>query len=233
MNLPLFYQHNLDLQSPVFDLDEDASRHVIQVLRMQKGEKIQLTDGKGSMLIAEIEEGHKKSCTVKKISLEHKSPSERKITIAISPVKNTSRFEWFLEKATEMGVHAIIPLICKRTEKQHFRKDRMQSILTSAMLQSKQAFLPLLLEPTSFSEVFALSDQKIKCIAHCEDGKEKNPFRSFCTNEELIILVGPEGDFTTEEIEMAINQNFIPVSLGATRLRTETAGVAAAALFCI
>jgi 16S rRNA (uracil1498-N3)-methyltransferase len=132
-----------------------------------------------------------------------------------------------------MGVHAIIPLICKRTEKQHFRKDRMQSILTSAMLQSKQAYLPLLFEPTGFSDVFALSDQKIKCIAHCEDGKEKNPFRSLCANEEVIILVGPEGDFTQEEIEWAINQNFIPVSLGETRLRTETAGVAAAALFCI
>jgi 16S rRNA (uracil1498-N3)-methyltransferase len=233
MNLPLFYQQNLDLHSSIFELDEDASRHVIQVLRMQKGERIQLTDGKGSMMVAEIEEGHKKSCTVRKISLEYKLPSERRITIAISPVKNTSRFEWFLEKATEMGVYAIIPLICKRTEKQHFRKDRMQSILTSAMLQSKQAFLPLLFEATVFAQVFTNANQKIKCIAHCEEGKEKNPFRSICNNEDVFILIGPEGDFTTEEIEMAVNQNFIPVSLGETRLRTETAGVAAAALFCI
>jgi 16S rRNA (uracil1498-N3)-methyltransferase len=185
------------------------------------------------MMVAEIEEGHKKSCTVRKISLEYKLPSERRITIAISPVKNTSRFEWFLEKATEMGVYAIIPLICKRTEKQHFRKDRMQSILTSAMLQSKQAFLPLLFEATVFAQVFTNANQKIKCIAHCEEGKEKNPFRSICNNEDVFILIGPEGDFTTEEIEMAVNQNFIPVSLGETRLRTETAGVAAAALFCI
>lgn len=233
MNIPLFYQHNLDLQSSVFDLDEDASRHVIQVLRMQKGERILLTDGKGSMLVAEIEDGHKKRCAIKKTSLEKTPPSERKITIAISPIKNTSRFEWFLEKATEMGVYAIIPIISKRTEKQYFRKDRMHSILISAMLQSKQAYLPLLFEPTPYSKVFASADQKIKCIAHCEIGKKKNTFRSVCKNDEVIILVGPEGDFTSEEIEMAINQNFIPVSLGETRLRTETAGVAAAALFCI
>jgi len=233
MSLPIFFQENLDLESSEFELGEDASRHIIQVLRMQVGEEIMLTDGKGSMMIVKIVDDHKKKCRVSKMTLERIAPSTRKITIAISPVKNTSRFEWFLEKATEMGVHAIIPLICKRTEKHHFKKDRMKAILISAMLQSKQAYLPELHDPVSFLQTVKDSEHVTKCIAHCESGKEKNPFRQLCVHDEILILIGPEGDFTTEEIEAALTKNFIPVSLGETRLRTETAGVSAAALFCI
>jgi len=166
------------------------------------------------------------------LSTIHKKQSEKKITIAISPVKNASRFEWFLEKATEIGVSEIIPLICNRTEKQHFRYDRMKGILISAMLQSQQCWLPVLQEPVKFDKFILNEHTGQKFIAHCEDENSKLPLTNKLINHSTnkLILIGPEGDFTTEEIGLALKNNFIPVALGETRLRTETAGVVAAAI---
>ncbi|MGZ5189926.1 MAG: RsmE family RNA methyltransferase, partial [Flavisolibacter sp.] len=159
---------------------------------------------------------------------------QRKNTIAIgiSLIKNVSRFEWFLEKATEIGVGEIIPLICERTEKEKFRQDRLQQILISAMLQSQQCHKPLLQEPLAFNKAVDLSFEQ-KFIAHCADEK-KNPLVKQVTGaSSSLILIGPEGDFTGNEIELALNKNFIPVSLGETRLRTETAGITAAVLLSV
>jgi 16S rRNA (uracil1498-N3)-methyltransferase len=158
----------------------------------------------------------------------------RKTSIAISLLKNANRFEWFLEKATELGITEIIPLICDRTEKQHFRFDRMQNILTSAMLQSQQAWLPLLHQPVGFGQLLKqedVIDNTQKFIAHCIPGSKKS--LAELVNPSLpsqIILIGPEGDFTSEEIAFATEHYFIPVSLGDTRLRSETAGMVAAVL---
>ena len=152
---------------------------------------------------------------------------EKSITIAISLVKNASRFEWFLEKATEIGVTTIIPLLCQRTEKQHFRTERMNGIVISAMLQSKQVWLPELKNPTPFKETVTQSDEKSKFIAHCETDKEKLQLTTIKKEESSIILIGPEGDFSPEEISLAKINHFIPVALGETRLRTETAGMVA------
>ncbi len=232
MQLPLFYSKEIAPPHQVLTLDEDTSRHVSQVLRMRAGELLQLTDGNGNLVTAEITDAHKKHSTVKITASNHHSRSERNTAIAISVLKNANRFEWFLEKATELGIREIIPLICERTERQHFRQDRMQAVLVSAMLQSQQLWLPVLHEPTAFNKFLEASDNfPQKFIAHCKEGHDKKNLK-VAVDPSLhgIVLIGPEGDFTSEEINLAMVRAFIPVSLGTTRLRTETAGVAAATL---
>ncbi len=234
MPLPFFYKEDIISNTKAITLDEDTSKHVVQVLRMQNGEQLQLTDGKGNLFTAEITDAHKKHCTVKVLTTAGQQRPTNNITIAISLVKNNSRFEWFLEKATEIGVTEIIPLICQRTEKQHFRYDRMKGILISAMLQSQQTWLPVLSEPVRFDSYIKdarPSDSSCYFIAHCTEDK-KQPLSHLLINSSahLHILIGPEGDFTEKEIEEALQKNFVPVSLGETRLRTETAGIVAATL---
>ena len=228
MSLPFFYIGNYDAAQKQIVLDEDTSRHIIQVLRMKKGEKLNLTDGKGNLLTCEIMDDHKKHCSVDIEATSNQQPATRKVSIAISLLKNTNRFEWFLEKATEIGVAEIIPLICERTEKEKFRFERMKGICISAMLQSQQVWLPILHEPVNFKSIVEESTPAQKFIAHCEVGNEESIPQfpnSKLTNS--LIFIGPEGDFTKEEIELALQNGFIPVSLGETRLRTETAGVVA------
>ena len=230
MSLPFFYIEQFPDKQPTFTLNEDTSKHIIQVLRMKSGEQLQLTNGKGEIVTVEIIAEHKKAAEVKVLSTSNIPPRTSNITIAISLIKNTNRFEWFLEKATEIGVAEIIPLICERTEKQNFRYDRMKNILISAMLQSQQAWLPLLHQPTKFSEAIKNSSQQNKFIAHCIEGEKKSFHQHISTSAHQLIFIGPEGDFTKQEIGMAIANNFIPVSLGDTRLRTETAGMVACVL---
>ena len=233
MTLPFFYISEYDSSQKEIVLDEDTSRHVVQVLRMKEGEKLNLTDGQVSLITAEVIDAHKKHCSVKVQATSHEPRASRQITIAISLLKNTSRFEWFLEKATEIGVSEIVPLICERTEKQKFRFDRMKGICISAMLQSQQAWLPVLYEPKQFNHLaIEQFDDHQKFIAHCEESGEKNTLSTFQPFNHSTILIGPEGDFSNEEIELALQNNFIPVSLGETRLRTETAGIVAAVLLC-
>lgn len=242
MALPFFYKEDIELTTPAIVLDEATSKHIVQVLRMQNGEQLLLTDGKGNLFTGKITDNNRKKCTV---AITHKSTianHKSTIVIGISLLKNTTRFEWFLEKATELGVAEIIPLICERTEKTKFKIERMQSILISAMLQSQQCRLPILHQPTnldkllqSFQALPKLAKQQQKFIAHCEDENEKVQLSSTLLNglTPKLILIGPEGDFTKQEIELALQNNFIPVTLGNTRLRTETAGVVAATLLSI
>ena len=233
MTLPFFYISEYIPSQKEIILDEDTSRHVVQVLRMREGEKLNLTDGKGSLIIAEVIDAHKKHCSVKISDTRFTTHDSRKVAIAISLLKNTSRFEWFLEKATEIGVSEIIPLICERTEKQKFRYDRMKGICISAMLQSKQTWLPILHEPKQFNHLaIEQFDDQQKFIAHCEESGQKNNLSTIQPFNHSTILIGPEGDFTKQEIELALQNNFIPVGLGETRLRTETAGIVAATLLC-
>ena len=231
MALPFFYKEDIDLSATEVILDEDTSKHIAQVLRMQVREQLQLTDGKGNVFTATIKDANRKKCAVVVLTTNHKSQTTNRINIAISLIKTTSRFEWFLEKATELGVSEIIPLLCERTEKQHFRLDRMKNILVSAMLQSQQCWLPVLHEPVKFDKVILSSAQQQKFIAHCIEAEKRNLVDLI--KESLpsrIILIGPEGDFSPAEIQLAIQQHFIPVALGDTRLRTETAGIVAATL---
>jgi len=251
--LPFFYISFPDRQSSEIALDEDTSKHVVQVLRMTKGERLRLTDGKGALMTAAIIDDHRKRSRVKVEAVHLEPPPKRKVTVAISLLKNASRFEWFLEKATEIGVSSIVPLLCERTEKQHARIDRLQSILVSAMLQSQQAWLPELSDPTGFSELVGRPASGGRYIAHCLEAPRATDsladWRKMAalagsagtleqggSGDEIpqqLILIGPEGDFSSKEIEAALREGFLPVTLGENRLRTETAGVVAATLLCI
>lgn len=228
MALPFFYSEDIKNDTKQFTLNEDTSKHVVQVLRMQTGEQLQLTDGKGNLFTAEISDDNRKKSVVKILSCLYQPKAEKSITIAVSLIKNSTRFEWLLEKATEIGVSEIVPLICSRTEKQHFRHDRMKSILVSAMLQSQQSWLPKMNEPIKFSTFVQQPFEGQKFIAHCEEDKPRNELTTYQPFNTATILIGPEGDFSVDEIEMALTNNFKPVGLGQTRLRTETATVVAA-----
>ncbi|MGE5106052.1 MAG: RsmE family RNA methyltransferase [Sphingobacteriales bacterium] len=235
MALPFFYIENYDGNRPLITLTEEESKHIITVLRMKMGEQMHLTDGKGNLLTAEIVDDHKKKCIVKILSTVNCQQPTKKITIAISLLKSSSRFEWFLEKATEIGISEIIPLLCTRTERQKFRSDRMKNILVSAMLQSQQCWLPVLHEPVQFVTLVSKEfGDDVKFIAHCDEGNRQslNNF-PISQSSNCLITIGPEGDFTKEEIALALGNNFIPVTLGETRLRTETAGVVAATILTI
>ena len=225
MALPYFFVESLREKS--IQLDEDTSKHMIGVLRMTKGEEVLLTDGKGKKATAQITDDNRKRCSVQVQSIETEEESGPNVSVAISIIKNSSRFEWFLEKATEIGVNEIIPLLCERTEKEKFRYERMKGILISAMLQSQQTRLPVLHEPTPFNDVVKSSVQEQKFIAHCLPN-EKQQLSSVIGHRSSIILIGPEGDFTEKETGFALEHHFTPVALGATRLRTETAGIVAA-----
>lgn len=232
-DLPFFFVDSVNSGS--VQLDESNSKHIVQVLRMNEDEALGLTDGKGNLYSAVIRKADKKKCIVDIVNKERIAAPERKISICISLLKNSNRFEWFLEKATEIGISEIVPLLCKRTEKQHFRMDRMQQILISALIQSRQCWLPVLHEPIKFSSFFNAEENittyQQKFIAHCIPEEKRN--LSDLLNSNLasqIILIGPEGDFTADEIEKARRHHFIPVALGETRLRSESAGIIAAAL---
>jgi 16S rRNA (uracil1498-N3)-methyltransferase len=230
MALPLFYTTAFNPLKKEIVLDEDTSRHVVQVLRIKRGKSLNLTDGKGNLVTASLIDDHKKHASVQVDEVIHQPQTGRSISIGISLLKNTSRFEWFLEKAIEIGVNRIVPLICERTEKEKFRMDRLQGICISAMLQSQQTWLPELLDPVGFRNCFNDLSCDNKFIGSCDDTIDKINLSSFDIKGSASILIGPEGDFTGEELKLAIEQDYKPVSLGQTRLRTETAGIVAVTL---
>jgi 16S rRNA (uracil1498-N3)-methyltransferase len=211
MSLPYFFAPGLTNDSVSPELEEETMRHIVQVLRMKAGDELKLTNGRGLIALATVDTVSKKNCTVIVRSFEEISPRQHEISIAISPLKNPSRFEWFLEKSAENGVAGIVPLICSRTEKQHIKKERWNSILVSAMLQSQQSWLTEIGDAEAFTKF--ISARTVK-----KDHRSS------------LIMIGPEGDFTPEELALALERGYQPVSLGNTRLRTETAGITAAIL---
>lgn len=229
MASPYFFEENLPDGNELM-VSEETSRHISQVLRMKEGGQIVVTNGKGYTLNATIVSADKKKTKVKITSKKFVEKTTPEICIGISLIKNNNRFEWFAEKVTEIGISTIIPLICRRSEKTHFKKERTRSILISAMLQSQQSWLPELSEPQKFPEIINNENYEQKFIAHCIEEDKKELKTLVQNNASKIILIGPEGDFTEDEIETAIQHNYLPVSLGETRLRTETAGVVAAVL---
>lgn len=232
MAYPFFYIESFDPAAKQIVLDEANSKHAVQVLRMMPDELLHLTDGKGHLITAVITDNHKRHCTVEVQSVQFKAKPERSVSIALSLLKNASRFEWFLEKATEIGVTAIYPFISERTERTHYRMDRLQGILISALLQSQQVWLPVMTEPVQFENLkIGEFENFLKLIAHCEDSGKKS-FSNFQITKfsNCLMLIGPEGDFTPSEIEFAISNGFQPVSLGENRLRSETAALVAATL---
>jgi 16S rRNA (uracil1498-N3)-methyltransferase len=229
MSVPFFYEPNIKAGASNFELSEASSRHCIQVLRMRTGAVLNLTNGKGAKFEASILSEDRKAAVVQIQSESSIPANQRSLSIGIALLKNSDRFEWMLEKITEIGVSQIFPLTSKRSEQHRFRFDRYQQILIAAMLQSQQCWLPILEEPQSVEKLIQQSKHDLKLIAHCEEDA-KNPLQLVRPSLNSLILIGPEGDFSREEIELALQHNFLPVSLGETRLRTETAGVVAITL---
>lgn len=214
-------------------LDEPTAKHIVQVLRKQAGDKIKLSNGNGYIAIVSITDAGKKKCSVTVDSVDFREEDKAQLHLAVAFTKNSSRNEWLLEKATELGVRSIIPLSTTRTEKEHLRFDRLRSILVSAMLQSQGYYLPELTQPATLKEVTEkYSSVAQKLIAHCIDGKEKQPLTSAMKpGNGTILLIGPEGDFTEEEVNLCETSGFKAVSLGTRRLRTETAALSVCTFF--
>lgn len=207
-------------------LDEEESRHLISVLRKKPGDRLDITDGKGKFYTGELAECGKKHALARILtSTDEIKERSFHIHIAMAPTKNMERFEWFLEKATELGIDEITPVLCKRSERETARNDRMEKILVSAMKQSLRATLPKLNPLTPFRDAVKNTSEKQRFIPWC--GEEGLPHIKNCIqhDSDVVILIGPEGDFTPEEAALAMSNGFLGVSLGATRLRTETAGI--------
>ena len=224
MSVPYFYEPLIASGMTQFTMSEASSKHCIQVLRMDVGDKIDITNGQGGLFHASIQVANKKNALVVINETIQTDGPKQKLHLGISLLKNAVRLEWLFEKATEMGVTAITPLICERTIHERFKTERMQQIIQSAMIQSQQTWLPILAEPTPYSHFIAHSSAAQKLIAHCEPAK-KVSIKSITPGNDLALLIGPEGDFSPAEIEAAIAKDFTPIDLGPSRLRTETAGI--------
>ncbi len=239
--MQLFYHPYIDLNLPL-QLPEEESAHCIRVLRMKKGDAITFTDGKGMFYQGEIILDHPKKCTVKILRSLH-DPAKRnfRLSIAIAPTKNIERFEWFLEKATEIGCDEIIPLRCKHSERTVIKTERLNKVIVAAMKQCLKSQMPELSELTDFNS-FIKSSEKTgvqKFIGHIPELNDsgfppQNPNGKHLTdsllrtpNPHLLITIGPEGGFSEEEVALAVQNGFTPISLGNSRLRVETAGVVA------
>ncbi len=221
-----------DLSGTAYILDETESKHSVRVLRLEKGDEITLVDGRGGFFKAEIDDPNPKRCAVKVIHSElNYGLRNFGVHVAIAPTKNIERIEWFLEKATEIGINRVTPLLCHHSERKEIKHDRLEKVMVSAMKQSLKAYLPQLDELTKFSAFIKQPFEGQKFIAHCEEQHRELLKNAMTKGENYLILIGPEGDFSTEEIRMAIEAGFVPVSLGDSRLRTETAGVVACHTF--
>jgi 16S rRNA (uracil1498-N3)-methyltransferase len=224
MPVPYFYEPSLTIGVNQFTLSPETSKHCVQVLRMQEGANIDITNGVGDVFNATIQSAHKANSLVTIQRHQSIAASKQKITLGISLLKNAVRLEWLFEKATEMGIHQIVPLICERTIHERFKMDRMQNIIQSAMIQSQQAWLPSLSEPIALNTFMQQQKAPVNLIAHCEPSDKKN-IKEIVALDDVNLLIGPEGDFSSSEIATAISNNYTPIQLGPTRLRTETAGI--------
>ncbi len=225
--MQIFYVPGISGSSCVMDPFE--SRHCIRVLRMAKDDSVTIVDGQGGLFRGVITDPDPAACRIK-ITETVNGFEKRgyKLHMAVSPVKNQDRFEWFIEKSVEFGIDVITPIICRFTEKQKVKTERINNIIISAMKQSLKAYRPVLNEPVCFSEFIAKEHPGIKMIAHCNPGYAlKSIGHIYEKGMDSLILIGPEGDFSSEEIEMAMANGFTGISLGNSRLRTETAGIAA------
>lgn len=212
----------------IIKLDPTESKHAVKVLRLSKGDSVQIVDGKGGFFEAEILEDNPKGCRLKVLnSTMEYGKKEFKLHIAIAPTKNIDRFEWFLEKSTEIGINEITPIISEHSERKIIKPDRLEKIMVSAMKQSVKAYLPVLNELTTFKTLVSSSKAEKKFIAHCNEGEKRHLKDEISNGDNTLILIGPEGDFSDEEVELAKENEFREISLGNSRLRTETAGIVA------
>ena len=226
--MQLFFNPDLNPEHKEFTFDKTESRHIVRVLRKSEGDTLKITNGKGFLFTASISIASDKKCLVKIISFtESKKPWNYYLHIAIAPTKLNDRMEWFLEKATEIGIDEITPIICHHSERKVVKLERFEKIVLSAMKQSLKLFIPKINEPITFKEFIKQKTSANLFIAHCEEQDKKSFKKEIIPNTDITILIGPEGDFSSNEITTALNQNFTPVTLGESRLRTETAALVA------
>ena len=225
--MQLFYNPEITEESSQIVFSKEESNHIVKVLRKQVGDKLQITNGKGWLFNAEISIPNIKKCIATIVSKEKQQQRLIKLHVAVAPTKMNDRYEWFLEKATEIGIETITPIICDHSERKIIKPERFEKILQSAMKQSLNCYLPKLNDPISFKEFIKQDFSGQRFIAHCEETKRKSFKSELTPNHDVTILIGPEGDFSVKEIEIAIANKFIPVTLGETRLRTETAAIVA------
>lgn len=219
----LFYAPHI--QGDTFKLEEQESKHAIRVLRLVRGDRVILVDGRGTWYEALIEEDHPKRCSLQIVSkTADYQPLSYKLHLAVAPTKNLDRFEWFLEKATEIGISEITPLICKRSERKQVKMERLEKILVSAMKQSLKAYKPMLNQPVSMDKFLGTFREGTLGIAHCYPQVRKG-IKELDRSGNYTLIVGPEGDFTEEELNVALKVGYVPVHLGSSRLRTETAAI--------
>jgi len=226
--MQLFYNPDISSTDDQFTFDKTESRHIVKVLRKKESDILYITNGKNELFSVKIILANDKRCLVEIIKSETKpKPWNYYLHIAIAPTKNNDRLEWFLEKATEIGIDEITPIICSNSERTVLKTERLQKIVQSAMKQSLKFKLPKLNEPVKFNDFITSDFEGDLFIAHCEEQNKKSLAKEVNSKQNTTILIGPEGDFTPAEIEKALTENFTPVALGESRLRTETAAVVA------
>lgn len=226
--MQLFYSPEISEESKSFTFDKTESRHIVRVLRKTEGDLLHITNGKGSLFTAEVSVASDKKCVVNIVNIDKKQKAwNYYLHIAVAPTKLNDRMEWFLEKATEIGIDEITPIICKHSERKVIKLERFEKIILSGMKQSLKFHLPKINPAITFNEFIKSNPSGELFIAHCEEQDKKSFKKEIKSNTDITILIGPEGDFSTTEIETALKNNYTPVALGESRLRTETAALVA------
>lgn len=225
MEKTIFFAPDI-LSNLTLPLEESA--HCVRVLRKKEGDGIYITDGKGHFFDAEIVEAHQKHCVINIIKqIDQPKPWANTLHIAFAPTKNLDRIEWFAEKSTEIGIDRLTPLLCRYSERKEMKLPRIEKILVSAMKQSQKAYLPQLDEMTPFAQFIKQPFDGQKFIAHCYEGEKTLLKSAYKSGANVLILIGPEGDFSEQEVQLALDNGFQPISLGESRLRAETAAIVA------
>ncbi|PHR98452.1 MAG: 16S rRNA (uracil(1498)-N(3))-methyltransferase [Leeuwenhoekiella sp.] len=227
--MQLFYNPDIAANAKEARFPKDESKHIVKVLRKREGDILDITNGSGNFFKAEITQASPSNCTAKILEVTTEKAFEYHLHLAVAPTKLNDRYEWFLEKATEIGISEITPIICDHSERKVVKEDRYERILQSAMKQSLKAYLPKLNAAVSFSEFIGTqaATKTDRFIAHCEETNRFSLKQKLKPKTDVLILIGPEGDFSPAEIDLALKAGFIPVMLGEQRLRTETAAVVA------
>lgn len=225
--MQLFYNSELSQENNQIQFSKEESKHIVRVLRKSIGDTLYITNGKGVLFTSEILIADQKNCIANIISSEIKLKKNYSLHLVVAPTKMNDRYEWFLEKATEIGIDSITPILCDNSERRIIKAERYEKILLSAMKQSLNCYLPKLNEAISYKDFISQNHNGELYIAHCQETNRKSLKQELKPNQDITILIGPEGDFSIKEIELAIQSNYIPVTLGNTRLRTETAAIVA------
>ena len=226
--MQLFYHPDINPNDVQIIFSKEESRHMARVLRKKEGDRVEVTNGKGYLFYAELIQADQKQCIARVIEVEPETALPYHLHLAVAPTKMNDRYELFLEKATEIGLHEITPVICEHSERKVIKPERFERVLLSAMKQSLHFSLPQLNPATNLNEFLSQEFEGRKFIAHCEENKPRKSLKNLVKpGEDVCLLIGPEGDFSEQEIALALKNGWQPVSLGPSRLRTETAAIVA------